>query len=70
MLWLWLIGTWVISGLAFWLDTLRFNGLPTQWRTKGREDGWSTICVFWLPAAVLGGPLWWVLLLVDRYKNN
>lgn len=59
---------WAICGLAFWLDTLRFNGLPQRWRNKNpsRELDWSETIFFYLPVSLVGGPLWWVAMVFYR----
>jgi hypothetical protein len=54
-----IIGLWALSGFAFWMDGFRVSGRPERWAE----------CVFvHLPASLIGGPLWWVALVVFRRK--
>lgn len=57
---------WGFIGLIFWVSMLWYNGLPTQWKSVGRVDGWDEQLVVWLPLSIMGGPLWWLALIAVR----
>ena len=61
---------WLFFGLAFWVDTIRYNGVPTQWKSKPRCNGWGEVIFFWLPFSLVLGPIAWLLLLIFKLKEE
>lgn len=66
MSWTVAVVVWVSCGFVFWLDTLRYNGLPTAWKSKPRNEGWDTILYWYLPLSLLLGPICWIVLVAYK----
>ena len=60
------IAIWNTCGLLFWLDGFRYNGFPTAWRSQPRYEGWDTVLCWYLPLALLLGPICWIVLLAYK----
>ena len=65
---IWYFLIWAAWGLAFWIDSIRWNGIPTTWKSQPRQDGWDIILGIYLPLTIVLGPCCWVLFLVFREK--
>lgn len=51
---------WGALGLSFWIGMTLYNGAPSRWGSRPREDGWDALVLFYLPISLLGGPLMWL----------
>ena len=66
-MWPYYVLVWLAFGLAFWLDFHRFNDWPRYWRARNAiEEGWREEILVVIPKAIVGGPLWWIALLLYR----
>lgn len=55
------ISTWFLCGVAFWIEAMRYDGVPTKWRSySDRYPGWAYWLFTTLPICLIGGPLWWI----------
>jgi len=74
---LFIAGCWVFLGLTFWaVDVYEVN--PKQWGSvRGEWDegyvkgsvGWGQCLYMRLPAAVIGGPILWGMLVWFSFKD-
>ena len=66
----WIIVVWALSGFLFWLDTIRYNGLPVRWKSIPRFDGWDVVLFIYLPLAIVIGPICWLVLVVTKLREE
>lgn len=58
---------WMLTGAVFWFEAQRSNGFPKRWRPRHvRESGWRDEILVTLPICLVGGPFWWIALLISR----
>jgi hypothetical protein len=62
------IGLWCLSGLGFWVSCIRHSP-PVGWFPRGRETGWGEAITLYLPAFLIGGPLWWAVFAYCRLQR-